>query len=168
MHKEIHFKNIANGTKSKTVIDNGQFAVMNNGLLNGKIVAPGSTDEERQALMVSFGAYVYTPDNDKTPTVNEENVQIADKDNAVYSKVTYLDIILEKETSTDVFDYYKTEIVAEDETIRYYFEVRKDGETVIYNRRGVFYDLREQYQFAIVPGFETPDWANILTIISLR
>ncbi len=70
------------------------------------------------------------------------------------------DIILEKETSTDVFDYYKTEIVAEDETIRYYFEVRKGDKVVIYNRRGVFYDVREQYRFAIVPGFETPDWAK--------
>jgi alpha-glucosidase len=67
---------------------------------------------------------------------------------------------LEKETSTDVFDYYKTEIVAEDEIIRYYFEVRKNDEVVIYNRRGVFYDVREQYQFAIVPGFETPKWAK--------
>lgn len=69
-------------------------------------------------------------------------------------------IILEKETSTDVFDYYMTEIVAEDEIIRYYFEVRKGTEVVIYNRRGAFNDKREQYQFAIVPGFETPDWAK--------
>jgi len=70
------------------------------------------------------------------------------------------DIYLEKETSTDVFDYYKTEIVAENEIIHYYFEVHKGDQTVIYNRRGVFYDVREQYQFAIVPGFETPDWAK--------
>ena len=70
------------------------------------------------------------------------------------------DIYLEKETSTDVFDYYKTEIVAENEIIRYYFEVRKGEKTLIYNRRGVFFDVREQYQFAIVPGFETPDWAK--------
>ena len=70
------------------------------------------------------------------------------------------DIYLEKETSTDVFDYYKTEIVAENESIRYYFEVRKGEKTLIYNRRGVFFDVREQYQFAIVPGFETPDWAK--------
>lgn len=70
------------------------------------------------------------------------------------------EIVLEKETSTEVFDYYRTEIVAEDEVIRYYFEVHKDNEVVIYNRRGVFYDLREQYQFAIVPGFTTPDWAK--------
>ena len=69
-------------------------------------------------------------------------------------------IILEKETSTDVFDYYMTEIVAETETIRYYFEVRKGEEVVIYNRRGAFNDTREQYQFAIVPGFKTPDWAK--------
>ncbi len=70
------------------------------------------------------------------------------------------EILLEKETSTDVFDYYKTEIVVEDEIIRYYFEVRKADEVVIYNRRGVFFDVREQYQFAIVPGFKTPDWAK--------
>ena len=70
------------------------------------------------------------------------------------------DIYLEKETSTDVFDYYKTEIVAENEIIRYYFEIRKNDKVVIYNRRGAFYDVREQYQFAIVPGFETPDWAK--------
>ena len=69
-------------------------------------------------------------------------------------------IILDKETSTDVFDYYMTELVAEETTTRYYFEVRKGEETVIYNRRGAFDDTREQYQFAIVPGFKTPDWAK--------
>lgn len=39
-------------------------------------------------------------------------------------------IILEKETSTQVFDYYITEIVAEDEIIRYYFEVHKNDEVL--------------------------------------
>ena len=68
-------------------------------------------------------------------------------------------IILEKETNTEVFDYYMTRIVAEEEILRYYFEVRKNEEVVIFNRRGAFNDTREQYQFAIVPGFETPDWA---------
>ena len=68
-------------------------------------------------------------------------------------------ILLEKETSTEVFDYYMTEVVAEEETIRYYFEVRKNDEVVVFNRRGAFNDTREQYQFAIVPGFQTPDWA---------
>lgn len=69
-------------------------------------------------------------------------------------------IIMEKESVTDVFDYYMTEIVAENEIIRYYFEVRKGDEVVIYNRRGVLNDVREQYRFAIVPGFKTPDWAK--------
>ena len=69
-------------------------------------------------------------------------------------------ILLGKETSTEVFDYYMTEVVAEEETLRYYFEVRKGEEVVIYNRRGAFNDTREQYQFAIVPGFKTPDWAK--------
>ena len=69
-------------------------------------------------------------------------------------------IILEKEKSTEVFDYYMTELVAEEETVRYYFEVYKGDEIVIYNRRGAFNDRREAYQFAIVPGFSTPDWAK--------
>ena len=51
---------------------------------------------------------------------------------------------LEKETSTDVFDYYMTEIVAEDETIRDQFEVRKAEEVMIFNRRGAFNDTLEQ------------------------
>ena len=69
-------------------------------------------------------------------------------------------IILEKETSTEVFDYYMTKLVAEEEIVRYYFEVYKGDEIVIYNRRGAFNDRREAYQFAIVPGFKTPDWAK--------
>lgn len=69
-------------------------------------------------------------------------------------------IILEKETSTEVFDYYMTEIVAEDEILRYYFEIKKDGETVIYTRKGADQDIRERYRFAIVPGFQTPEWAK--------
>lgn len=69
-------------------------------------------------------------------------------------------IVLEKETGTDVFDYYMTEMTAGEETVRYYFEVRKGETVVIYNRRGVFADTRETYQFAIVPGFHTPEWAK--------
>ncbi|MBR4998653.1 MAG: hypothetical protein IKY10_02115, partial [Clostridia bacterium] len=86
---KYNFKDITNGVKKKTVIDNGQFAVMKNELKDGVLNAPGK-EGERQALMVSFGAYVY---------INEgaENVEIAKADNSVYSKVTYLDITLHKD-----------------------------------------------------------------------
>lgn len=79
---------------------------------------------------------------------------------ALICKNQKISLELEKEISTDVFDYYMTEIVAEDEILRYYFEIQKGEETLTYTRRGVLEDTREQYQFAIVPGFKTPDWAK--------
>lgn len=69
-------------------------------------------------------------------------------------------VVLEKESATDVFDYYMTEIVAEDEILRYYFEIKKENETILYTRKGVDNDLSERCLFAIVPGFKTPDWAK--------
>ena len=71
-------------------------------------------------------------------------------------------IVLEKESEADnpLFDYYMAEIVAETEILRYYFEIKKDEETLLYTRKGVDTDIRERYCFAIVPGFRTPDWAK--------
>ena len=106
-NNEIYFKNLQNGAENKTVIDNGQFAVMNNVINgNGEIVKSLGSDE-REAIIVSFGAYVYTPDDEETNR-NEENVQIAQNDNSetdnenetIHASITYLDVILEKDGKT--------------------------------------------------------------------
>ena len=105
--KTYYFKDIQNGTQNKTVVDNGQFIILNNELPGGNLVAPGKSDE-KEAIMVSFGAYVYSPDIEGTND-NEENVEIADEiDNEkienseylntlAYSPISYLEVSLEKD-----------------------------------------------------------------------
>lgn len=59
-----------------------------------------------------------------------------------------------------IFDYYSVELPKVKETLRYYFEIHSDRLTVIYNRLGVLRDVNRDYDFQIVPGFKTPDWAK--------
>ena len=59
-----------------------------------------------------------------------------------------------------IFDYYSVELPKVKETLRYYFEIHNDRLTVIYNRLGVLRDVNRDYDFQIVPGFKTPDWAK--------
>lgn len=58
------------------------------------------------------------------------------------------------------FDYYETELLAGEETIRFYFEIVKGNEVCLYTRLGVSDDLNPQYMFLITPGFHVPDWAK--------
>jgi alpha-glucosidase len=65
---------------------------------------------------------------------------------------------MERYRSTDVFDYYKLELQAENENILYFFEIRAGEERVFYNKSGPTDDLQECYAFGILPGFFTPGW----------
>ena len=64
------------------------------------------------------------------------------------------------EKASGDFDYYKIVIRAEEELIRYYFEIRAGRIRCFYNKRGVSRDLQDYYAFSIAPGFRTPDWAK--------
>ena len=65
-----------------------------------------------------------------------------------------------KESSDDLFDYYETEYQLENEQIRYYFEIQVGKITCYYDSRGVQKQADEYYDFVIIPGFSTPDWAK--------
>ena len=44
---------------------------------------------------------------------------------------------MQKEQTTDVFDYYNVKVQIGTEALRYYFEIKgTDGETIYYNRYG--------------------------------
>lgn len=58
------------------------------------------------------------------------------------------------------FDYYETEIRLGDERYSYHFEVISGMVRCSYDRAGVAREYRPQYEFVIVPGFSTPDWAK--------
>ncbi len=58
------------------------------------------------------------------------------------------------------FDYFEGQIELKSNRIRYYFRITKEQQTVYYNAIGPSdYYLRE-FDFSIMPGFTTPDWAK--------
>lgn len=59
-----------------------------------------------------------------------------------------------------IFDVYSVKIPLRQETVFYYFEIRKGDEVVVYNRQGVTDHQEPYFDFKIVPGYETPDWAK--------
>lgn len=67
---------------------------------------------------------------------------------------------MEKESTSGEFDYYMIKWRLNEEPFRYCFEIKDDDTTCYYNRCGVAKEIVEFYDFVIVPGFSTPDWAK--------
>ncbi len=60
----------------------------------------------------------------------------------------------------ELYDYYEAEIQLGTEKIGYYFEVISGLIRCFYDRAGLSRERREQYDFLIIPGYTTPDWAK--------
>lgn len=69
-------------------------------------------------------------------------------------------ILMTKEYTKGVFDYYSYTTEPLTGTIRYFFEVCTGKQRCFYNSQGVSKDLQEYNSFEIAPGFKTPDWAK--------
>ena len=65
-----------------------------------------------------------------------------------------------KESSDELFDYFAHEEQLENEKIHYHFEIQVGKLVALYDVRGLGQDVNEYYDFAIIPGFKTPDWAK--------
>lgn len=65
-----------------------------------------------------------------------------------------------KADSDELFDYYEYEITVGSDCVLYHFKVVNGQDSCIYNRLGVTDDDRSCFDFAIIPGFHTPDWAK--------
>lgn len=61
---------------------------------------------------------------------------------------------------TGIFDYYSIKFSNVHTKLRYFFVVHSDRLQVVYNRLGILRDVNHDYDFQIVPGFKTPDWAK--------
>ncbi|MEJ8735526.1 MULTISPECIES: glycoside hydrolase family 13 protein [Mediterraneibacter] len=68
--------------------------------------------------------------------------------------------IMRKVCTKGSFDYYEIECQLTKEPFRYSFEIQKENSVCYYNRCGVSEEIKPFYDFAIVPGFQTPDWAK--------
>ena len=68
--------------------------------------------------------------------------------------------LMSRAESDGLFDYYSYELQLENEKVIYHFEVETGKISGIYDVRGLARDVNEYYDFVILPGFKTPDWAK--------
>ena len=67
---------------------------------------------------------------------------------------------MQKESSKERFDYYSIQWVLTEKPFYYHFEIQEGSEFRYYNRLGVVNEASHEFDFMIVPGFSTPDWAK--------
>ena len=67
---------------------------------------------------------------------------------------------MQKNHSTDFFDYYEVTFICDSEPMNYYFQIMCDSRTYFYNKAGVVKDINSEYNFTILPDFSTPSWAK--------
>lgn len=68
--------------------------------------------------------------------------------------------LMVKVESDESFDYYEYEQQLDNEKFTYYFQIELGYLTGYYDTRGLVRNINEYYNFVILPGFKTPDWAK--------
>ena len=104
--------------------------------------------------------YVYPPEPKESELVTfrfRTAKDDVDRVGLVTSADTY---VMEKECTQGEFDYYTFETRLGEEPFRYCFEVQSETEKYYYGRCGISREILEYYNFVVVPGFSTPDWAK--------
>lgn len=67
---------------------------------------------------------------------------------------------MQKADSIENFDFWEIQWTLDEAPLVYCFEIQRGGEICYYNRCGVSDCIVDYYDFKIVPGFSTPDWAK--------
>lgn len=67
---------------------------------------------------------------------------------------------MEKHYSIGVFDYFRYQVQIDGEPLDYYFEIISEDIVCYYNKIGPSKKYRKEYDFQIIPGFKTPEWAE--------
>ncbi len=68
--------------------------------------------------------------------------------------------IMTKTESDKHFDFYTCELQLGSEKTTYHFEIQSGVLRAYYDTRGLVHDVNVYYDFAILPGFKTPQWAK--------
>lgn len=63
------------------------------------------------------------------------------------------------EPSESIFDYFHVKLTII-RKIKYHFSVVKNGQTYYYDKGGLHREADRSFDFVIIPGFKTPDWAK--------
>jgi len=68
---------------------------------------------------------------------------------------------MEKTDSKERFDYFSGSFsVKENKPLYYYFKIVKDNREYFYNKQGLVQNINNDFNFVIIPEFETPEWAK--------
>ncbi len=105
---------------------------------NFRTPAEPGVDED---VKIRFRTYRYNADRIVLATNSERHVM-----KRIYSNM--------------LFDYYEAVIHTGTEKIFYYFEIYLGKTLAYYNKVGVYKELNPDYNFTIMPGYKTPDWAK--------
>lgn len=68
--------------------------------------------------------------------------------------------VMTKVESDKHFDFYAGELQLGSEKVNYYFEIQSGSLRAYYDTRGLVQDVNAYYDFVILPGFRTPQWAK--------
>ncbi len=68
--------------------------------------------------------------------------------------------LMTKVETTDVFDFYAYELQLDNEKVSYYFTIEAGKIVAYFDSRGLVQEANEYYDFVVIPGFKTPDWAK--------
>ena len=69
-------------------------------------------------------------------------------------------LALKKESSDTLFDYYAITLESVKKPLSYYFELSSGRYRVFYNKKGATREADHYFDFKLVPGLATPDWAK--------
>lgn len=103
----------------------------------------------------------------RIPSEPDCNERVKIRFRAARDNVDQIDLVcgsikikMEKAETEGEFDYYEGIIPLEEKAVRYFFEIRRGEEVCYYNKLGCLTELEQGYDFWIVPGFWTPQWAK--------
>lgn len=65
-----------------------------------------------------------------------------------------------KTESDNYFDYYTLDVQLENQEISYYFEIHSGKIVCFFNYSGVVRNVDRHYDFRLIPGYKTPEWAK--------
>lgn len=63
-------------------------------------------------------------------------------------------------SKTELFDFYEISFEMCAGILEYYFEVQSGGMRYFFNKKGPTRDLESFFNYKVMPGFSTPDWAK--------
>ncbi len=67
---------------------------------------------------------------------------------------------MDRVESDGYFDYYEGSFICGESRDSYYFKLVKEDRVYFYNKQGLVKTVNSDYNFVVIPGFRTPDWAK--------